>query len=140
MNSHPTKNDLPDLDGDGDLENDALWSLLNEATPAEASPRFAQDTLRRLRLEEAQAQPSWWKSLLSPKPLLGAASIALAALAIFLSLPSDPVAQQEADIAQAPLPAEDWNELEHAVASELLSFAAEDPTLLSDEEIVALLF
>ena len=35
---------------------------------------------------------------------------------------------------------EDFDRLEDSFATELLSGAAEDPTLLSDEEIVALLY
>jgi len=132
---HPNKN-LPDFDDD--LENDSVWNLLEEATPADSSPRFAQDTLRRIRLESEPAR-SWWKSLLAPKPLLGAAGAALAALAIFISLPSD-APTPDAPVADKDEPTEDWNSLEDTFANELLSGAAEDPTLLSDEEIVALLY
>lgn len=134
---HPN-HDLPDFDRE--LENDAVWNLLEDPTPGKPSPRFVQDTLRRARLDAEASKAPWWKSLLAPKPLLGAAGAALAALAIFVSLPSDQVAPQNPDVAEVTTPAEDWIELEDAVASELLSDAAEDPTLLSDGEIVALLY
>ncbi|MFT6178906.1 MAG: hypothetical protein ACJAQT_001373 [Akkermansiaceae bacterium] len=134
---HPNHN-LPDFDSE--LENDAVWNLLEDSSPANPSPRFVQDTLRRVRLDAAPSKSPWWKSLLAPMPLLGTAGTALAALAIFVSLPSNSVAPQNTDIAEITTPAENWIELEDAVAGELLSGAAEDPSLLSDEEIVALLF
>lgn len=136
MKPHPDQN-LPDFDAD--LENDSVWSLLDDATHPEASPRFVQDTLRRLRLDEDQAATPWWKSLLAPKPILGITGAALAALAIIISLPSDPPAPQ-APLADLTEPTEDWNSLEDTFARDLLSGVAEDPSLLSDEEIVALLY
>ncbi len=133
---HPNQN-LPDFDAD--LESDSVWNLLEDATPTDSSPRFVQDTLRRVRLDSEPEKSPWWKLLLAPKPLLGVAGAALAAVAIFISLPSD--APTPADpVVENPEPAEDWNTLEDTFANELLSGAAEDPTLLSDEEIVALLF
>lgn len=133
--NHPNQN-LPDFDAD--LENDSLWNLLDEASPADSSPRFVQDTLRRARLENVPASP-WWKSLFAPKPLIGVAGAALAAVAIIASLPSDPPAPTMPVVTNDE-PVEDWNTLEDTFANELLTGAAEDPTLLSDEEIVALLF
>lgn len=137
--NHPNHN-LPDFDDD--LENDAVWNLLEEATPSNPSPRFTQDTLRKVRLEgDAGADKSpWWKSLFSVKPLIGMAGAALAAVAIIVSIPSEtesttPVADN------TPETTDDWQkDLDDAVASELLSSAAEDPSLFSDEEIVALLY
>ena len=137
-NQTNSKQDLPDFDRE--LENDAVWNLLENTTPSAPSPRFVQDTLRRVRLNTKTPTAPWWRALLAPKPLLGVTGAALAALAIFLSLPADPITPQDANLADSSTPTEGWNELEDAVASELLSDAAEDPTLLSDAEIVALLF
>jgi hypothetical protein len=39
-----------------------------------------------------------------------------------------------------PAPTEEWSELEDQLASALLVTASEDPSLFSDEELVALLF
>ncbi len=138
MKPTPPHQNLPDHDAE--IENDALWNLLADASPSEASPRFVQDTLRRVRLEENPTKISWWKKLLAPKPLLGTAGAAIAAIAIFISLPSDPISPSGKEVTNTATPTEDWNELEDAIASELLSNAAEDPSLLSDSEIVALLF
>ena len=98
-----------------------------------------QDTLRRVRLEETKRKSPWWKTLLSPKPLMGAAGAALAAIAIVISLPSEP-APKGGKVAKTPEVTEDFDQLEDTFATELLSGAAEDPTLLSDAEIVALLY
>lgn len=136
--SHPN-HDLPDFDAD--LEKDDVWNLLEDTTPSNPSPRFGQDTLRRIRLEADQAEKSpWWKSIFSPKPLIGFAGAVVAAIAIVVSLPSEPVSPTPI-VKTTPENVDDWqSELEDAVASELLSSAAEDPTLFSDGEIVALLY
>jgi len=135
---HPnSQHDLPDFDQE--LENDAVWNLLGDASSSTPSPRFVQDTLRRTRLENETLSTPWWRSLLSPKPIFAATGLGIAALAIFLSLPDQTPASQP-NVVDATPPAENWQELEHAVANELLSDAAEDPSLLSDAEIVALLF
>jgi len=134
--NHPTN---PPSDFDADLENDAVWNLLDDATPTDPSPRFVQDTLRRVRLGETERKSPWWKTLFSPKPLMGAAGAALAAIAIVISLPSEP-APTGGTVAKTPEVTEDFDQLEDTFATELLSGAAEDPTLLSDAEIVALLY
>ena len=102
-------------------------------------PRFVEETLRRLRLEEDKRKSRWWKLIFAPKPLIGAAGAALAAVAIVISLPSDPSPSNKT-ISETPQINEDFDQLEDSFATELLSGAAEDPTLLSDEEIVALLY
>lgn len=126
-------------DFDADLENDAVWTLLDDASHADPSPTFIQDTLRRIRLEKGEQKNPWWKSLLSPKPLLGISGAALAAVAIVVSLPSNPRTEDQ-PISNMTDMTENFNQLEDTFATELLSGAAEDPTLLSDEEIVALLY
>ena len=131
--THP----LPDFDAD--LEDDVVWNLLDDATPTELSPRFVNETLRRIRLEEDIQKSRWWKVVFAPKPLIGAAGAALATIAIVISLPSDP-SPSNRTISETPQINEDFDQLEDSFATELLSGAAEDPTLLSDEEIIALLY
>ncbi|MEI6175361.1 MAG: hypothetical protein WCS43_00600 [Verrucomicrobiota bacterium] len=66
------------LNNDASWENDAVWKLLDQAPPATAGPRFADDVVRAARLIE---QPqSWWRRIFSPAPLAGLAA-ATAALA-----------------------------------------------------------
>lgn len=137
MKPNQPTNPLPDFDAD--LEDDVVWNLLDDATPTELPPRFVEKTLHRLRLEEDKQKSQWWKLIFAPKPLIGAAGAALATVAIMISLPSDPSSSNRT-ISETPQIAEDFDQLEDSFATELLSGAAEDPTLLSDEEIVALLY
>jgi hypothetical protein len=131
--THP----LPDFDAD--LEDDVVWNLIDDASPADPPLRFVEETLRRVRLEEDKQKSQWWKLIFAPKPLIGTAGVALAAVAIVISLPSDPSPSNKT-ISETPQINEDFDQLEDSFATELLSGAAEDPTLLSDEEIVALLY
>jgi hypothetical protein len=131
--THP----LPDFDAD--LEDDVIWNLIDDASPADPPPRFVEETLRRVRLEEDKQKSQWWKLIFAPKPLIGTAGVALATIVIVISLPSDP-SPSNSTIAETPQINEDFDKLEDSFATELLSGAAEDPTLLSDEEIVALLY
>ena len=135
----PNQPTNPPTDFDADLEDDVVWNLLDDATPTELPPRFVNETLRRIRLEEDIQKSRWWKVVFAPKPLIGAAGAALATIAIVISLPSDP-SPSNRTISETPQINEDFDQLEDSFATELLSGAAEDPTLLSDEEIVALLY
>jgi len=128
---------LPDFDAD--LDNDPVWDLLDDAPAQDPTPRFAQDLVRRARLE-GQATSSWWNSLFSPKALIGMATAACACVAIVLSLPSE-TPSDPAPVADLPERTDDWEEnFADALANELLTSAAEDPSLLSDAEILALLY
>lgn len=124
-------------DFDEELDGDTVWDLLENSPTSEAPATFVQDTLRRARLEADSAKP-WWQALLSPKLILGTTVAACAAFTLVISL-DDPAPQAEPSLADDPT-AEEWNELEDAVANELLVGVTEDPSLLSDEEIVALIF
>ena len=128
---------LPDFDAD--LDQDPVWNLLEDAPLQEPGPRFAQDLVRRARLEGQGSNP-WWKALLSPKPLVGMAAASCACAAIIVSLPNEtsdptPVA------VNSPALTDDWEEnFADELANELLTSAADDPSLLSDSEIIALLY
>lgn len=126
-------------DFDEELDNDTVWNLLEKSSPSEASPTFLQDTLRRTRLEASVSTP-WWSSLFSPKLLLGTSAAALAAIALVFSLNSPTLEVVPSVASDSQSPAEEWNDLEDALASELLVSVTEVPSLLSDEEIVALIF
>ena len=139
MDSDRTEENLPDLDVT--LEKDALWELLQNAPPPPAPPHFVQNTLRRLRADSDRPESTWWHSLLRPKPLLGTATLALAALALLLSLPTQPKLTPDTPLtSHPPDPSPGWEELEEAIASELLTHAAADPQLLTDSELLAILF
>lgn len=136
---------LPDFDND--LERDSVWNLVDDATSYSPSPRFMQDTLRRARLE-TQTSSSWWEAILatnSPARFccwVGASvasSAAVAAVAFTIALQPDPIHPPTA-AAIPPAKAVEWDGLEDALASQLLEMAAEESSLLSDDEIVTLLF
>ena len=128
---------LPDFDAD--LDQDPVWNLLDGAPLQEPGPRFAQDLVRRARLE-GQGGNSWWKALLSPKPLVGMAAAACACAAIIVSLPNDNSDPAPVTV-NPPVLNDDWEEnFADELANELLTSAADDPTLLSDSEIIALLY
>ena len=76
------------LNNDASWENDAVWKLLEQAPPATASPRFADDVVRAARLME-QPQP-WWRRVFSPAPLAGlaAATAALVFAVVQLTSPA----------------------------------------------------
>lgn len=78
MKSKPT-------DHQPSLETDAVWKLLDHASPAAVSPRFTDDTVRAARLA---GQPApWWKTILSPAPLAGLAAVSAAVVMGLISLP-----------------------------------------------------
>ena len=135
----PINSNNPLSDSDTDLEGHDLWDLLGDVTSTDPSPRFLQETLHRVRLEKDEQKSPWWRVLFAPKPLIGFTGAALATIVIAISLPSNPAPSDRA-IAEIPQVTEDFDQLEDTFATELLSGAAEDPSLLSDEEIVALLY
>ena len=138
MKKNSPKTQLPDHDAG--LENDAVWNLLDHGSTSGPSPAFVQNTLRRARLESVDLP--WWKKLSARRiwalSLTSAGSIA-AAVALIVSLQHNPAPAPQVVVKPDPAPAP-LTELENALASELLTDAAEDPSLLSDQEIVALLY
>lgn len=134
-------------DFDEKLDGDSVFELLDQPSVIEASSisssiskTFVQDTLRRTRLEVSSAPTPWWKSILSPKLLLGTSAAALAAIALVFSLNTPTPKVAPSVVIDTDPPTEEWNDLEDTLASELLVSVTEEPSLLSDEEIVALIF
>ena len=139
-----TKAHQPLPDHDAELENDAVWSLLEQGTQAEPSPQFTQNTLRAARLQNEKTTTSWWQKIFTPKPIIALGVTGLAAFVITLSLPNQTDTPNDLSSPSNPPSiaevSEDWDDLEDALASELLSDAAENPSLLTDQQIVALLY
>ena len=133
------KNHLPS-DFDDELDGDAVWNLIDQSSSLEPSGSFTQDTLRRSRLEET-GKSSWWQKILTPIGLVSISGTAVAAIALMVALKADPTPVTPSLIVDhKPAPTEEWSELEDQLASALLVTASEDPSLFSDEELVALLF
>ena len=124
---------LPDEDS---LESDAVWKLLDEASPVVASPRFADSVMRAVRLEETPAP--WWKRFALPLSLGGltaaTAAVALTVHALFFTAPGIPtqvVVVTPAEVSFAGV--------QEAADSEALVAAADHLDKFSDNELVSMI-
>lgn len=118
-----------------DWENDPVWNLVDKAKTPEASPLFVRNVMRDVRLTD-EVPVRWWQQLLTPKPIL-AGSLGAVAVAILISVNAG--RQDELAATPDPVPAP-VTELDDMVAAEMLTQAAKDPTVLSDEALVTLLY
>jgi hypothetical protein len=117
------------------FETDAVWQLLEQATPSTASPRFAADTLRVARLLEQPAP--WWKRIFAPAPLAGlAAATAAIAFAVVPLLPSRTVANAPA---LAALDSPQAVAIQDIAETETLVAAVDQMDDFSDNELVSLI-
>lgn len=124
---------------DHDLDHDPVWDLVDRAQPQEASPLFSRNVMREIRLAEHGPAP-WWKRLLTSRPLIASSLAAATAVAILVSVKGSGPADNSG-LADLP-PALDTPlaELHDELNQELLMAAAEDPSLFSDEQLLALLY
>lgn len=119
---------------DNSWEDDAVWKLLDAATPITAGPRFIDDTVRAMRL--AVDEKPWWKRLFSPAPLAGfaAATAALAFAIVSVTGPTPvtvvPVATQESSQAIA---------IQDIAETETLIAAVDQLDDFSDTELATLI-
>ena len=119
---------------DESWENDAVWKLLDQAPPATASPRFADDAVRAARLA---GQPSaWWKRLLTPAPLAGlaAATAAVAITVLSLTNTASDTGSHTASVDPAG-----FAEIQEIAETEALICAADHLDDFSDVELVSLI-
>lgn len=120
------------LHTDESWENDAVWKLLDQAPPATAGPRFADDTVRAARLA---GQPApWWKRLFTPLPLAGLAGATAALVFSLISLPTTETTR-EPSIADAKRAAE----IQDIAETETLIAAVDHLEDFSDTELVTLI-
>ncbi|OYV04730.1 MAG: hypothetical protein CFE26_15325 [Verrucomicrobiales bacterium VVV1] len=123
----------PDEDS---LESDAVWKLLDEASPVVVSPRFADSVMRAVRLDEAPAP--WWKRFALPLSLGGltaaTAAVALTVHALFFVAPE--VSTQVAVVTQTEV---SFAGVQEAADSEALVAAADHLDKFSDTELVSLI-
>jgi hypothetical protein len=122
------------MESDASLESDAVWKLLDLATPAAAGPRFVDDTVRVARLA-GQAAP-WWRVIFRPAPLAGLAAAAAVVVVSVIGLLSDPRGSGAdpsfADSAQAA-------EIQDIAETEALIAAVDHLDDFSDTELVSLI-
>ncbi len=119
---------------DESWEQDAVWKLLDQAPPANAGPRFVDDTVRAARL---MAQPeSWWKRLLTPAPLAGlaGATAALVFAVVSLTGPSPEAVSQT-----AAFDSEQAAAIQEIAEAETLIAAADQFDDFSDNELLSLI-
>lgn len=123
------------------IEDDAVWSLLENASKTEAGPRFADDVVRMARLDGEREQP-WWRRWFAPVP---AATLAGAAAAlvfgVFLvrnvDVPAEPgVASVEGTEVSSD---NGFAHLQEVLETEMLLVAVERLDDFSDEELLALI-
>lgn len=122
------RNSLPP---DDSWESDAVWQLLDQAPPKSAGARFADDTVRAVRLS-AEIKP-WWSRLLSPAPLVGLAAAAACAVISFLG-PVKVSGSQTAVLSSPQAVA-----IEDIAETETLIAAADHLDDFSDKELVGLI-
>ncbi len=117
-------------------DNDATWELLGKAAPRKAGGRFADDTLRAVKLLP-EADP-WWPKVIMFSPWVAiAACVALGAF-LFLN-PADHSGRAIPNIVKATNEAEQWVEIEAVAEEEMLAAAADHLDRFSDQELVSLI-
>ena len=75
-------------------DDQQLWDLLGQAKPSQLSPFFARNAVRRIR--ERPTRFEWLRGWLSPRRLVPAAGVAIAAVATILAL-HQPAVRNPAD-------------------------------------------
>ncbi len=121
-------------------QTDATWNLLTQASEREPDMLFARNVVRLTRqLEDA---PTTWKtrlaSLFAPSRLaLGTAACACALLAYAMWPPSE--TPDPGIVEQPTAPIAPSSALSELLIEETLDAAAEDPTIFTHDEVVAMI-
>lgn len=123
-------------------EKDATWELLGKAAPSKASGRFADDTVRAVKLLP-EADP-WWPKQLNFSPWVALA--ACGALAVFLFM--NPAEDAKTGVSPLTVVSDEsdqwvetdqWVEIEAVAEEEMLAAAADHLDRFSDQELVTLI-
>ncbi len=144
-------NDQLNDDQLNELENDAVWSLLEQAnkeSTTKASPLFARNIMREIRLNQPEPANSLWHKLTSSTfnkiGLSLAATAACAAIIITISpnQHADPITTTAQTESHSDLESITFDEIiafpdsdTEQIALEMLELASQDPLYLSEEEI-----
>jgi len=135
-----------------ELENDTVWSLLNTAekdSAVEASPMFARNVMREIRVNHCQEKaPSFWQRLIAPKFNKVALTLGAAAACAVLVItqtseqntePGSSIAGTELSDGLEDISFEDITKFEETeeenFTDEMLELASQDPFYISEEEI-----
>lgn len=115
--------------------DDATWKLLGEAQPTRASGRFADDTLRSVKLlPEAD---SWWQKLVSISPWAGVAACGVLVAFMFINEPNEDSGEDSPVVIVSA--EEKWVTISEVAEAEMLAAAADDLDSFSDQELVSLI-
>jgi len=124
-------------------QNDPVWNMLGEASSREPSAFFARNIVREARLQET-ATVSWGSRLAAfftpTKLALGAAACACALVASQMwPTPEAVVTPGRIADDSSSEPAVPSSALSELVIEESLDLAAEDPTIFTRDEVVAMI-
>lgn len=117
-------------------EGDATWDLLGKAAPREAGGRFADDTLRAVKLLP-EADP-WWPKILTFSPLAGLAACGVFAAFVLMDHPKG-ADGGESPVVTVSSAEEQWVQIEEVAEAEMLAAAADHLDRFSDQELVSLI-
>jgi len=115
--------------------DDATWKLLGEAGPTRASGRFADDTVRAVKLLPEAG--SWWPKIVSFSPWAGVAAYGV--LVAFLLLNGADEGTGEDSPVVIVSAEEKWVAIAEVAEVEMLAAAADDLDSFSDQELVSLI-
>lgn len=120
---------------DNSWENDAVWNLLDHASPTVVPQTFTTDTVRLARL--LPEEKPWWSRLFSPAPLaaLAGATAAIALGVISLTPPQHSPNTPTATLLDSPQAVA----IQDRADQEILIAAADHLEKFSDPELVRLI-
>ena len=137
-----------------ELESDAVWSLLEDAekgSTVEASPMFARNVMREIRVNHGETQSSFWQRLMASKvaPKFTKVTLCLSAAAcavLIISQITDQNSHNDSDTAQTGtdqntdiITFDDIISLEEpnedSFTEEMLDLANKDPFFITEEEL-----
>ncbi|BCU77404.1 hypothetical protein llg_21190 [Luteolibacter sp. LG18] len=137
VNRLPAMNRNP-LPEDENWESDAVWKLLDEAPPVSAGPRFADNVMRAIRLDEPPAP--WWKRWALPASIGGlVAATAAIVLTVQAFVAHAPAAKSGPVAGNPPAATESFDAVQDITDSEVLVAAADHLDRYSDTELVSLI-
>ena len=114
--------------------DDSTWKLLGKAKASPASTRFADDTVRAIKLLP-EADP-WWPKILSVSPWVAAAACCVLTASILMNHPDKVSTEEIADVAVSS--EEKWVAIAEVAEAEMLVAAANDLDSFSDQELASL--
>jgi hypothetical protein len=127
-----------------DEREDPLWQLLENASNKDPSAFFVRNTLREVRLQSSASPslPSRVKTLLAARSISITACLGLVALTIIMMWPGgDSTNHSHTSALDIDKESESFNTttLNQLIIEESLSAAADDPSIYTRDEIVAMI-